>query len=122
MDIGRTKDSYSVSRSLSPKKQLVHTFDKYVTVAATNPSSSLSSSKSSKRKLNTPTGSVIKENINAFDRTGDTSTGNSALLCSSRITNAVFDDDYTVIDAFRSQLSKPPTNVVSTNNYIITAF
>ena len=122
MDIGRTKDSYSVSRSLSPKKQLVHTFDKYVTVAATNPSSSLSSSKSSKRKLNTPTGSVIKENINAFDSTGDTSTGNSALLCSSRITNAVFDDDYTVIDAFRSQLSKPPTNVVSTNNYIITAF
>ena len=98
IDIGRTKD-YSVSRSLYPKKKLVHTFDKHVTVATTNPSSSSSSSsKCSKRKLNTPTRSIIKENVNAFDRNGDTSTGNSALLCSSGITIAASDDDYTTIN------------------------
>ena len=96
-----------------PKK--VHTFDKNVSVAATNPLLLLSSfSNRSKRKLNTPTGSIIKENINAFDRTGDTST-------STVITNAASADDYIAINAFSSQFSQPPTNVISTNNYIITA-
>ena len=70
IDIGRTKDSYSVSRSLSLKKNLVNTFDKHITVATTDPSSPLSSSlKSSKKKLNKLTRSIVKANINAFDRT-----------------------------------------------------
>ena len=48
------EEGSSVSRSLSLKKKLVHTFDKHVTVVATNPLSSSSFSKRSKRKLNTP--------------------------------------------------------------------
>ena len=95
----------------------VQTFDQHVTVDTTNPSQSLSlSSKRSKRTLNPSTGSIINENINPFDRTGDTSTRNFALFCSSGITTAA-----STINAFRSQLSKLPTNVISTNNYIITA-
>ena len=52
---------------------------------------------------------------------GDASNGNSALLFSSEITHTASGDNYTAINTFRSQLSKPPTNVISTNNYIITA-
>ena len=63
-------DSYSVSRSLSLKKKLVHMCDKHVTAADTDPSSSLSSSsKISKRKLNKTTGSNAKVIIKAFVRT-----------------------------------------------------
>ena len=103
------------------KKINVHTFDKSVTIVTTNPSSSsLSFSKRSKRKLNIPTGSIIKENINAFDLTGDTSTGNSSLLYSSRITITASDDDYTAINVFRRQRSQPLTNDISINNHIIT--
>ena len=52
---------------------------------------------------------------------GDASNGNSALLFSSEITHTASGDNYTAINTlFRSQLSKPPTNVISTNSYIIT--
>ena len=51
---------------------------------------------------------------------GDISKGNTTLLFSSGITNVASDDDYTAINASRSQLSKPPINVISVNNYIIT--
>ena len=60
--------------------------------------SSSSSSKRSKRKFNLPTASIINENINLFDRTGDTSTGNFALLCSSGITTAASVTTFSISD------------------------
>ena len=55
---------------MSLKNKLVHTFGKYVNVTATDPSFSLSSSsKSSKKKWNKTTGSIVKTNIKAFERT-----------------------------------------------------
>ena len=56
----------------------------------------------------------IVDGIFPSRNTGDTFNGNSALHFSSGITNATSNDDYTAINAFRSQLSKPLTNVIST--------
>ena len=112
IDIGRTQDSYSVSRSLSLKNKSVHTFDKNTTIAATDTlSSSSSTSKISKRKLNKTTGSIIQANIKAFERTsieGPTSRNQrSRAVNKSRIPQHI--SQYPV-----ARLSKNDDNVSST--------